>query len=138
MADIFKDILPSIMVTKKPERLVYSGYNAFLINRALSYHMDCVLAANDMNVHHSLDKSVQYDYLINTIRSKKRQFKKWYKHSKEENIGIVQEYYRYSRRKAEEVLSLLSNDQIDEIKRKLSKGGLNDKRIKKFGGSNPS
>ncbi len=137
--DVFKEILPAIMNIKTPRRLPPdAGYNPFLINRALSYHFDCILHANAMNMVHALDKEMQFDYYINSIRSKKRSFKRWHKRPKEEAVAAVMEYYKYSRIKAEEALNVLSNDQIDEIKKRISKGGLDDRRARRLCGDQPT
>jgi hypothetical protein len=123
MTDTFKDIIPSIMVTgKKIDD--NKAYVPFLINKALSFHMDCVLYANEMNINHWLDKSLQYDYLLNTVRRRKRPFR-WVKKSKsEEDIDVLREYYGYSEEKALQVVHLLTREQIDEIKTKIRTGGL--------------
>ena len=66
MADLFKDFLPSILQTKKPvlhDAIDYKEYNPFVVNRALSYHMDCILYVNDMNLHPGIEKDLQYQYL---------------------------------------------------------------------------
>ncbi len=75
MADIFKEVVPSILQTKKDVLLEENDekdYNPFIVNRALSYHLDCVPYVNQMNIHNFLDKKLQYHYLLNTIRPMKR------------------------------------------------------------------
>jgi hypothetical protein len=99
-------------------------YNAYIVNRALSYHSDCVLFANEMNQRHFVDKKMQNSFLINTIRSKKRPFAKWVKSEKSENLQCVKAYFGYSDNKAKEVLRLLSDEQIQQIKEKTETGGL--------------
>jgi hypothetical protein len=76
-----------------------------------------------MNMRHHVDNKLQYDYLINRIRPKKR-FKKWDKKQDNENIEIIKEYYRCNNDKARVTLSLLSEQQLDIIKKKLNKGGV--------------
>jgi len=98
------------------------GYNAFMVNRSLSYFYDTVLYANEMNRCHHADNKLQYHYFINTIRSRKR-FSKWFKKSDPDALDVVKEYYGYSNEKARHVLSLLSNDNINELKKRLYKGG---------------
>lgn len=99
-------------------------YNPFLVNKALSYHFDCILYANEMNRRHFLDKKIQNDFLINSIRSRKRPFVKWTKSDKIENLEIIKSYFNYSDSRAKEALSLLSEEQIQEIKEKTEIGGL--------------
>jgi hypothetical protein len=105
------------------DELAEKGYEPFLANRSLSYFEDTIGMANEMNFRSYLDKKLQYEFLLNTIRKRKR-FSKWIKADKNDQIEVIQEYYGYSRRKAEESLTILSNDQINEITNKLEKGGL--------------
>jgi len=128
MADLFKDIIPSILQTKKNvflDELDYGDYKPFIVNRSLSYHMDCVLYANEMNVHCNIDSDMQYSYLLNTIRSMKRKFQPWQKSSTDKDIECVKEYFGYSNEKAREALRILTNEQIAEIRAKIIKGGVN-------------
>ena len=97
-------------------------YNSFMVNRGLSYFPDTVVIANEMNRHHQIDNKLQYQFLINMIRKRKR-FSKWAKANKESDIDAVKEYYGYSNEKARQALTLLSPDQITIIKNKVSKGG---------------
>ena len=134
MADIFKDIVPSILHTKKNVLDEENDYIPFVVNKALSFHYDCILYANEMNKLPNLDKLLQYQFLINTTRGYKRPFQKWHKKEKLEDVDAIKEYYKYSNEKAREVLSILSNVQIDEIKKQIRKGGLNDKSKRTCGG----
>ena len=97
-------------------------YIPFIINRAFSYHIDTVIYANEMNMAVSLDKKLQHDYFINIIRKSKR-FANWYKKNKdvEDKITLVMEYYGYNHNRAKEVLSILSDDQINVIQEKIGK-----------------
>ena len=97
-------------------------YNAFMVNRGLSYFNDTVLMANEMNQHAHLDSRLQFDFLINIVRKKKR-FSKWAKPQIESDIEVVKEYYGYSNEKARQVLTLLTSEHIDELKKKVYKGG---------------
>jgi len=98
-------------------------YNAYLVNKGLSYFIDTVLFANEMNSHHHLDAKLQNDYLINTIRPKKR-FAKWVKKLSEDDLELVKLYYGYNDEKARQALSILSDDQLTLIKKKQEKGGI--------------
>ena len=100
-----------------------SYYNPFLTNRSLSQFIDCILLANEMNQRHHIDNKLQYDYLINRIRPRKR-FKKWDKKLDNENIQLIKEYYSCSNDKARVALSLLSEQQLNIIRNKLNKGGV--------------
>jgi hypothetical protein len=99
-------------------------YVPFMVNRALSYHKDCVLYANEMNRRHQLDKKLQNDFLLNTIRAKKRPFNKWIKPEKSEDIACIKSFYGFSDAKARDALRLLTDKQIQELKEKADKGGL--------------
>jgi hypothetical protein len=98
-------------------------YNPFLTNKSLSYFTDTIMDANVMNMHHGLDKKLQFDYLINTIRPGKR-FSKWAKKVENNDREIVKTYYGYNDRNADVALSLLSTDQLKIIKSKLETGGV--------------
>ena len=127
MPDLFKEIVPSILQTKKnpfQDELDYKDYTPFVVNRALSYHLDCVLYANEMNLHNQLDKDQQFQFLLNTIRSMKRKFQPWQKSEVDKDIECVKQYFGYSNEKAKEALRILNDEQIAEIKAKTTKGGV--------------
>ncbi len=97
-------------------------YNAFIVNKSLSHGMDTVVASNEMNARPHLDAKLQYDFLRGLVRKKKR-FNKWLKPEKEEHLEIVKEYFGYSNVRAQEALRLLTDENIMEIKKLLTKGG---------------
>lgn len=97
-------------------------YNSFLVNRSLSYFPDTVVIANEMNRYHHIDNKLQYHFLLNIVRKRKR-FSKWLKPQTEDDIEAVKEYYGYNNEKARQVMNLLTNEQIAHIKQKLHKGG---------------
>ena len=107
-----------IMQTRDDEKV----YVPFMVNRSLSYFSDTVLLANEMNKYHHLDSRLQFSFLINIIRKRKR-FSKWVKPELENDLESVKEYYGYSNEKARQILSLLSPSQIKQIKEKVNKGG---------------
>ena len=119
------DYVNSINITKKDimhDDISEKAYPAFMVNRALSYFNDTVLYANEMNVHHTIDSKLQYCFLINIIKKKKR-FSKWAKAYNIEDLELIKEYYGYSNEKAKSVLSLLNDAQINELKLRIYKGG---------------
>jgi len=73
--------------------------------------------------YHFLDKKVQFHFLINSIRKKKRFGGKWLSQAKLKNLEYVKEYYGYSNEKAKQALSILKDEQIEFIKETLNKGG---------------
>ena len=125
MADLFKEIIPSILQTKQYALLTdqdEKSYSSFMVNRALSFHRDTVLCANEMNKYTNLDNKLKYDFLLNIIRASKRPYSKWHKKAENSDLSIVKEYYGYSDAKAEEALKILSDDQIAIMKKQLYKG----------------
>ena len=98
-------------------------YPPFIINRCLSQHVDTVLMGNEMNQRHGLDKRLQFHFLLNSIRKRKRFGGKWITTSKSKNLEFIQEYYGYSNSKAKVALDTLTKKQIEFIKLKLDKGG---------------
>ena len=107
-----------IMETEEDEGV----YNSFLVNRSLSYFGDTAILANEMNISHHLDNRLQFSFLINIIRKRKR-FSKWLKPEIQNDVDVVKEYYGYSNEKASQVLPLLSPQQIEIIRNKVNKGG---------------
>jgi len=119
------DYLNSINHSKQDimvDDLAEKAYVPFVINRSLSYFPDTVVFANEMNRHHHLDNKLQFDFLINIVRKRKR-FSKWNKPELDSDIEAIKEYYGYSNEKARQALSLLSSDQINIIRKKVDKGG---------------
>ena len=98
------------------------AYAPYMVNRQLSYFPDTVLAANEMNRNHHADNRLQFDFFINIIRKRKR-FSKWFKPEQISDLETIKQYYGYSNEKARQVLSLLSTEQINELKNKVAKGG---------------
>ena len=97
-------------------------YNPFIVNKALSYGADTVIACNEMNSRPHVDKKAQFDFLRGIVRPKKR-FNKWLKPIKECDLEIVKEYYGYNNTHAQGALRILTDEQLEEIKKKLNKGG---------------
>ena len=119
------DYLKAINETKKDimvDDIAEREYNPFIINRGLSFFKDTILFANEMNRYHHLDHRVQFDFFINIIRKKKR-WSKWIKSSDIDNLELIKEYYGYSNEKAKSALSLMSNEQIEQLKQRIYKGG---------------
>jgi|TARA_Y100000814_G_scaffold162510_1_gene118685 hypothetical protein len=98
------------------------AYAPYMVNRQLSYFPDTVLAANEMNRCHHVDNRLQFDFFINIIRKRKR-FSKWFKPEQISDLDAVKIYYGYSNEKARQIITLLSTEQINELKHKVAKGG---------------
>ena len=134
MSDLFKDIIPSILQTKKNVLEDEKDYNAYVINKALSFHYDCILQANEMNQYPNLPNLLQYHYLLNKVRGYKRPYQKWVKRETTEDLDAIKEYYDYSNDKARDVMVLLNDAQLEEIKKRLYKGGTNDSKPRRLRG----
>ena len=123
-----KDYLKAINESKTPlldsdDTTWEKKYPPFVINKCLSMFYDCIAQANEMNGYHFLDKDVQFNFFINSIRKKKRFGGKWLKQNVLKDVDYVKEYYDYSNEKAREALSILTKEQIELIKLSIDKGG---------------
>ena len=131
MAYELKEYLNSINFNKNnlmdgEDDMYEKKYRPFIVNKCLAPHNDCVLLVNEMNRYGSVldkDKKLQYDFLLNTIRTRKR-YAPWIKESKSKNLEYVKEYYGYNNSKAKSILDILNDEQIEFIKSKLNKGGM--------------
>ena len=121
-----KDWLNSINFTKEKltedDPSVIKEYPPFIINKCLSGHIDCILFANEMNMHHQLDKDMQYSFYLNTLRKRKR-FSPWLRKDKVTDLDCVKRYYGYSNEKASQALKILNKEQLKFIKQRLDIGG---------------
>jgi hypothetical protein len=119
------DILNTITYSKK--RLIDDSneklYNAYQINKGLSYFKDTIFIAQEMNMNYHLDNLLQHDYLFNTVRKQKR-YAKWVKKDIDDDLEAVRIYFNYGYQKAKEAYSILSKDQIEYIKEKVKGGAL--------------
>ena len=121
-----KDWLNSINFNKenliKENPDIVKQYPPFIVNKCLSGHIDCVLFANEMNKHHSLDKDMQYFFYLNSVRKRKR-FSPWLRKDKIKDLDCIRQYYGYSNEKASQALKILTPEQINFIKQRLDIGG---------------
>lgn len=121
-----KDYLYSINQSKKnlldidPEAV--QQYPPFIINKCLSSFTDSILYANEMNRYPEMDKKMQYDFFINTLKPRKR-FSPWVKKDTLEHLELVKQYYGYNHNKSLAALRILTKSQLEEIKKLLDKGG---------------
>jgi len=113
------DFTDSILITKKKidRELTVRHYLPFIINRSLSFGVDTVMYANEMNLNSHIDKKLQYDYLFHMI-SKRNSKNRWIKKSQDETLTMIREHYNCTIEKAREAMSILSKEQIEEIKKK--------------------
>jgi len=107
------------------DELAEKSYVPYLTNKALSYHTDTLLYANEMNQLHLLDNKLQYEFYLNTLRKKKR-FAKWAKADNSDDLEMIKILFNYSTTKAKIALSLLSDQQLLEIRERFTRGIEND------------
>ena len=121
-----KDWLNSINFTKEnlleDDPSIAKEYTPYIINKCMSGHIDTLLYSNEMNKFHFLDKKLQFDFYINSVRKKKR-FSPWIRKDKIEDLECVKTYYGYSNEKALQALKILSKEQIKIIKQRIDTGG---------------
>ena len=122
-----KDWLNSINFTKQnlieEDPDTEKQYPSYIINRCLSGHIDAVMFANEMNKHPNLEKRLQYDFFLNSLRKRKR-YSPWLRKEQIENLEFVKRYYGYSNEKAKQVLNILTREQLSFIRDRLDTGGI--------------
>lgn len=104
------------------------SYAPYIVNRSLSFSQDTVLFANEMNRYfNSIPKSFQYQFLVETVRKRKR-YDKWVKGEQEsEDMSLIKKYYGYNNEKAKEALKMMPPEEISRIRKKMDKGGIKKK-----------
>ena len=122
-----KDYLNSINTGKNNlmddgDELWEKKYPSYIVNKCLAPFTDTIMLVNEMNRNHHIDKKLQYDFLLNSLRTRKR-FAPWVKATKLENLEYVKEFYGYNNEKAKVALDILTDEQISAIKQKMNKGG---------------
>ena len=127
-----KDYLKAINQTKEPlmddeDEQWEKKYPAFIVNKCIMPFQDTILFVNEMNQYPQLDKKLQFDFYLNSLRSRNR-YTPWMKAKKLKSLEYVKEYYGYNNEKAKVALDILSDEQISAIKQKLAKGGRNGRR----------
>ena len=122
-----KDWLNSINQSKvnliDEDPSIERDYPPYIINRCMSGHIDTVMYSNELNRTPNLSKKLQYDFLINIVRKRKR-FSPWIKKEKIEDLECVKKYYDYSTEKAKQALNILTEEQLQFIKKKFETGGM--------------
>ena len=122
-----KEYLNAVNHTKEPlmdteDEVWEKKYPPFIVNKCIAPFQDTIMLVNEMNRLHHLDKKLQFDFLLNSVRTRKR-FAPWMKANKISNLEYVKEFYGYNNEKAKVALTILNDDQIATIKQKLNKGG---------------
>ena len=126
-----KEYLKAINTSK--ERLMDSEdeqwekkYPTYIVNKCLAPFQDTIFLVNEMNMNHQIDKKLQFDFLLNTLRTRNR-YTPWLKAKKEKDLECVKEYYGYGNEKAKSALNILNDEQIKTIRNSLNKGGKHGK-----------
>ena len=122
-----KDYLNAINHTKEPlmdteDEQWERKYPPYIVNKCVAPFQDTIMLVNEINQFHHLDKKLQSDFLINSLRPRKR-YTPWVKAMKLENLEYVKEFYGYDNEKAKVALDILNDEQISAIKQKMNKGG---------------
>ena len=121
-----KEWLNSINNTKKnlinEDPSLEKEYPPYIINRCFSGHIDSIMFANELNKYPNLDKKLQYDFFLNSLRKRKR-YSPWIRKEQLENLDLVKSYYGYSSEKAKQVLNILTREQLSFIRDRLDTGG---------------
>ena len=122
-----KDYIAAINHTKEPILDTEDGewvkkYPPYIVNKCIAPFPDSIMLVNEINQLHYLDKKLQFDFLINSLRPRKR-YAPWMKAKKLKNLEYVKEYYGYNNEKAKAALDILNDEQISAIKEKMKKGG---------------
>ena len=122
-----KDYLKAINHTKEQlmdneDEQWEKKYLPFIVNKCVAPFPDTIMLVNELNQLPHIDNKLQFDFLINSLRPRKR-FTPWLKAKKLENLEYVKEFYGYNNEKAKVALDILDDEQISAIKQKMRKGG---------------
>ena len=101
-------------------------YPAYIVNKCIAPFRDTIFLVNEMNRNHHLDNKLQFDFLLNSLRKRKR-YTPWLKVKKEKYLECIKEYYGYNNEKAKSALNIINDEQIKTIMNSLNKGGRNGK-----------
>ena len=126
-----KDYLNAINYTKEKlldseDEMWEKKYAPFIVNKCVAPFQDTIFLVNEMNMNHHMDNKLQFDFLLNTLRTRKR-YTPWLKAKKEKYLEYVKEYYGYGNEKAKSALDILNDEQLETIVNSLNKGGKHGK-----------
>ena len=122
-----KEYLKAVNQTKEPlmdgdDEEWERKYPPFIVNKCVAPFADTIMLVNEINQLPNVDEKMQFDFLLNSLRPRKR-FTPWLKATKLENLEYVKEFYGYNNEKAKVALDILTDEQISAIKQKMNKGG---------------
>lgn len=104
------------------DQLSNKEYNQYMVNRALSLYPDTIFFVNELNQYSTISNRQHYDFLYYGI-SKRKRWSKWFKKESDDILDLIQEYYDVDSTTAGEVSTLLTDENIQEIRVRLEKGG---------------
>jgi hypothetical protein len=119
MSSTFFESLASILSSKKYwlDKEHEAEYAPVGVLIGLSQHLDSILYVNEMNIWwRNVSPRMHYDYFFYSIRKMHRKFGKWAKKINDDDLALVMHVYQVNRDKAQDILELLSPDQLKEVK----------------------
>ena len=123
--DFFTAInLKQDLLKSDPQSITF--YNSTMINQLLSQYADALLHVNEMNYRPSCDEKLQYDYLFHSLRQGDRniQTSRLLQSFNQNNLELVKQYYNYNTDKAKAALEILTDEQLEYIRKSFFKGGV--------------
>ena len=117
------DFFMAINLKKDPQSIILC--NSSMINQLLSQYSDCLLHVNEMSSRPSCDDKLQYEYLFHSLRQGDRNIQRWMVPDtfNQNNLELVKQYCGYSTEKAQSVLEILTDEQLEYIRKSFLKGG---------------
>ncbi len=100
------------------------AYNQYIINKGLSFHKDCIFLVNEINALPGITNKQHYDFYKYAIRKYKRPYMKWINKEQSEKVELIKQFFHYSTEKALGIVDLISEDNFNDIKEQLNKGGI--------------
>ena len=94
-----KDYLNAINHEKKnlldtDDEMWEKKYAPFIVNKCVAPFPDTIRLVNEINQYHHLDKKLQFDFLLNSLRARKR-YTPWLKAKKLKNLETGFEFILY-------------------------------------------
>ncbi len=117
------DFFMAINLKQDPQSIILC--NSSMINQLLSQYSDCLLHVNEMNSRPSCDDKLQYEYLFHSLRQGDRNIQRWMVPDtfNQNNLELVKQYCGYSTEKVQSVLEILTDEQLEYIRKSFLKGG---------------
>lgn len=115
------DFVNSINNPKKQPKIedkeeIEKTYVPFIINKQFSYFQDTIFIANALNLNtmNLLDKDMQYDFYLATVRPKSR-FTKWSKVKNSDVVQALSQLLYISEKEAMKCVHLLNDEQKEHV-----------------------